>query len=243
MKLGPTVSTLALSTLVAALATSPANAQTANVGDFYLGLNAGVLIPDDMSFNVPGTNIGGGETITASGHFTFDTGAAAGLLVGCHVTEWLAVEGDFQYGVVDFKSLTGSGTATGPIAASGSFNVSVDGYADTYTFLANAIIAPLKLNPWHGFSPYIGGGVGFTTWDGDIDSISANGATAAVNSSHIETDLAADAVAGIDFALIPQLSIGARYQFLYVDLGDIIRGASNGNFTGHMITLNATYHF
>lgn len=242
MKINPKISAFAVAALVAAVAAPHANAQTTNVGDFYAGLNAGVLIPDDVSIKASANDVLGAETVTVSGNIDFDTGAAAGIFGGYHVNDWLAVEGDLQYGGIEYNSFHGVAAVTGPISGSLS-SFSIKGHADTYTFLANAIVSPFGRAGWNGFSLYIGGGAGFTTFDSQLDSISSGGTTASVNESHSETDFAANAIVGVDYAVTPQISIGGRYQFLWVSLGNIIPGATNGDFTGHMLTANLTYHF
>jgi len=68
-----------------------------------------------------------------------------------------------------------------------------------------------------------------------------------VSSNGSETDFAANGILGFDVGVMPSLTIGARYRFLFVDVGSAIAGggvaASNGDFFGHVITANATWHF
>jgi opacity protein-like surface antigen len=245
MQLKSLICAAACAALAAGFGLPEAQAQMATAGNLYVGLNAGVLIPEAISTHQTGTV--GSETVTLSGDYNFDTGAAAGLIVGYRLNAWLAVEGNFQYGGVDFSSFTGTGTVTGPVSGSGPINLGVKGHIDTYSGLFNGVLLPAGRAGWMGFSPYIGGGAGFTTWDGTIDSISANGATATLNQSHSETDFAADAIAGVDFALTPQIALGLRYQFLWASLSNLSSGngitGSNSDFFGHMITATGTWHF
>jgi opacity protein-like surface antigen len=65
------------------------------------------------------------------------------------------------------------------------------------------------------------------------------------NQSHSDTDFAADAIIGFDYAVSPQISIRARYQFLWVisaSSGNGVTG-SNSDFTGHVLTATATFRF
>src|SRR5579875_441094 len=211
----------------------------------YAGIDAGVIIPE--SLGVHGSASGGGETVTANGNLNFDNGAATGLMLGLHLNPWLALEGNFEYAGFDMRSITGSGTATGAIAASGPFDFGVNGHMDTFNFLTNAIFTPLGQRTWGGFSPYIGGGIGFSTISASLDSITSGGTTVTVNGSDNETDFAANGIVGVDYRLSPQLTIGGRYRLLYVNTassgnsGGIF--ASNDDFIGHVLTANATWHF
>jgi hypothetical protein len=236
----------ALVAAVVGLASSePAEAQTAVVGQFYAGVNAGALIPESISTKQTGTS--GGATLTISGDFNLDAGAAGGVYAGYNVLDWLALEGQFLYGGADFSSFKGTGTVTGTLTGSGALNFGVKGHIDTYTGLANALVKPLGRAGWMGFSPYLGGGAGFTVWNGKFDSFSSGGTTLALNTSHSETDFAADAIIGFDYAVTPQIAIGGRYQFLWVNLSNLTTGpgvtGSNSDFTGHVLTATATYHF
>jgi opacity protein-like surface antigen len=77
--------------------------------------------------------------------------------------------------------------------------------------------------------------------------LSFGGSTATVSSSHSETDLAWDAVAGADVALGEHVSLGGRYQFVWIDSGSSASGGGvtgkSGNFGAHVVTAQATYRF
>ena len=64
-----------LAALAAIFGSPCADAQTTNIRNFYDGIDAGVLIPDNTSFRAS-TSVGGGETLSISGNVGFDTGAA-----------------------------------------------------------------------------------------------------------------------------------------------------------------------
>jgi hypothetical protein len=42
---------------------------------------------------------------------------------------------------------------------------------------------------------------------------------------------------------MPQLTVGARYRLLFVNTSSNDSGVSAGDFIGHVITANATWHF
>jgi opacity protein-like surface antigen len=209
-----------------------------NYGKFYGGLEAGVIIPDDLSLNASG--VIGGVASTLSGNLTFNAGPSVGLILGYNLNDYFAAEGNFFYGGFDTDKF--NATLTG--FAAGSFSLSVNGHVDTETFLANAIWRPLGRS---NFTPYIGAGLGFTNFDVTINSLSGGGATAAVNSSSSEADLAVDALVGFDWTATDHWTLGGRYRFLWVNTSSVGSGggiaASSGNFTAHVLTANATYHF
>lgn len=205
---------------VALLAAIPAQAQTVsqNVGDFYVGAGAGASIPFDLNVS------GGGVT----GHLSFDTGASGSIFGGYHVNDYLAVELQLGYASVD----------TTNIAASTSFastNAAVDGTLDTFTAFSNVIVTPLGRS---GFSPYFGGGIGVANTRLDISSI--GGFSSGQNSN--ETDFAANGLAGFDYYVTDRLTIGARYQFEWIDLSSS-SGASTDGYMTNVITGNLNYRF
>lgn len=234
---------LAVAGTLALLTGTEANAQqigrpTVNIGNWYVGAEAGGIIPDDISYRVSGTVSGVPSSV--SGNLSFNAGPEVGGFVGYHFNNYLAGEGDFFYGNFDFDQLTAnfSGIVKGSAAAS------VNGSTDTETVLANAIVTPFGRST---FTPYIGGGVGFTNHDSTVNSISALGVTIPVNASSSALDLAANAIVGIDWAGSDRWSLGARYRFLWVDLSSVGCPSggtcSQGSFTAHVVTANATFHF
>ena len=81
-----------------------------------------------------------------------------------------------------------------------------------------------------------------------VSSTTAFGITTNVNSSATNTDFAANGIAGVDYSVMPQLTVGARYRVLYINTATSSSGSgglfgSNGDFIGHMFTANATWHF
>ncbi len=204
---------------------------TMNYGQWYGGLEAGVIVPDDISYSV----VGAGARV--SGNLSFDAGAAVGGFLGYHFNDYLAGEAEFLYGNNDFDKLTFSGPVTG------SGTATLNGSVDSETFLASAIVTPFGRGR---FAPYIGGSLGFMNHDASITSFSVPGGTFALNLSDSGLNFAAGAVVGFDWAATPRWSLGARYRFLWssLDLGCSAGFAcSNDDFTAHIFTANASYRF
>jgi OmpA-OmpF porin, OOP family len=221
-----------VSALAALLGAAPAAlAQTAmpvtqDVGHFYFGAAAGVIIPQDLHSTFSGA-------VAGSGDLSFDAGAAFTGLVGYHLTEQLTLEGELGFGRFDISNFSGvfNGVAV---------NAAVDGHIDTFSGFGNVIATP-----WgrQGFSPYFGVGIGFVNFDQRLDAI--GGAT--LNTSSSETDFAANLVAGFDMPLVDRWTIGARYRFIWANTESTT--VSNGvathqdDFFAHVITANATFKF
>ena len=237
----------AVAALLLAVAPVAAEAQmVALPHGLYAGVDAGVIVPQAIDLHSSASS--GGASASFNGQLNLETGAATGLILGLHLNPFVALEGNFEYAGFDIRSVTGTLTASVPGVGSASapFNVGVQGQFNMYNGLVNAIWTPLGDHTWYGFSPYVGAGVGFSYWDESIDSLSSGGVSAPVHSGSHDTDFAANAIVGFDYKVMPQLSIGARYRFLYVNMATSSNNGafgSTGDLFGHVITANATWHF
>ena len=198
----------------------PAKAQTVsqNVGDFYFGASAGASIPLDL-------NISGGGI---SGHLSFDTGPSGSVFGGIHANDYLAVELQLGFASVDTTS----------IAASTSFvsaNTTVNGSLDTVTAFSNVIVTPLGRS---NFSPYFGGGLGVANSRLKVNSVGGF----SIGQDSNETDFAANGLVGFDYYVTDRLTLGARYQFEWVDLSNS-SGFSTDGFMTNVVTGNLNYRF
>ena len=232
----------AVAALLVGVAPFAAEAQTmALPHGLYVGVDAGVIVPESISLK--GSETSGGTTVTFNGDLNFETGAATGLTLGYHVNPFVAVEGNFEYAGFDLHSLSGTVSVSGVGSASGS--VGLQGHLDTFNGLFNAIWSPLGVGNWHGLSPYLGAGVGFSHISQEVTGVA--GTSLASSFSDDDTDFAANGIVGVDYAVMPQLTVGARYRLLYINTAS--SSSSNGvfgsmdDFIGHVITANATWHF
>ena len=144
--------------LAASVASVPAHAssvgtQTANYGNAYIGIGAGIAIPESTSVSITGS-------VTGSGNVNFDDGVAVMGMVGYHLNNLVTGEAELGYPSVDYNNISGSLTA----GSLGTINgkIGVNGHASAVVGLFNGLITPLGNS---GFSPYIGGGVGFASTD------------------------------------------------------------------------------
>lgn len=210
--------------------------QTANYSDAYVGLGAGILVPQSTSLNFSGA-------ITASGNINYDDGAAILGMAGYHFNDYLTGEVELGYSSFGYNNISGS--ITGGALGTGSGSIGVNGNIDALVGLANAIVTPLGRG--NEVIPYIGGGLGFASIDATIHSLTFGGTTVADNASDSETDFALDAIVGFDVPVVDGFSVGGRYQYLWVNSGSTTTGggitAHEGNFGSNIITAQATYNF
>jgi opacity protein-like surface antigen len=214
----------------------------------YAGVDAGVIVPQNIDLHSSAS--GTGFTTSFNGHLDLETGAATGLIVGWHLNPMIALEGNFEYAGFDIHGVSGTltSTLTGPPSVSGStpFSFGVQGQFNMYNSLVNAIWTPLGDRKWYGFSPYVGAGIGFSYWDESIDSISSGGVTVNQHGGNHDLDFATNGIVGFDYSVMPQLTVGARYRFLYVNMATSSNNGafgSQGDLLGHVFTANATWHF
>src|SRR5262249_43019716 len=142
-----------------------------NIGQAYVGASVGLIIPSDLHVDFTG-GLGG------SGDFAFNVGPALTGLIGYHVNDLVAGEGEFSYGNFDYDRFNGNfgGTAV---------TVPVNGNVTTTSILANVIATPFG-RPG-GVLPYIGAGIGFANFDSTINAVGSTG----FHDSSNETDFAA----------------------------------------------------
>jgi OOP family OmpA-OmpF porin len=226
------VKNMAVGLLVAgfALAGQTAHAQqapaTASIGNAYVGLGAGAIIPQNIDLTFSGA-------LSGSAKGEFKTGWDINGFAGYHVNDYLAGELDLDYGSFDYDKITGNVTGV-------AINAPISGSVDSFLGIANLVATPLGRA---GFSPYIGGGVGLAHFDATVNSVGG----VAVGSSSSDTDFAADIVVGLDVPLSNRLSLGARYRFLWVNSGSTTTSdgvtTKEGNLTAHLMTANATFRF
>jgi outer membrane immunogenic protein len=214
--------------LAMGFAAGEAKAQTAvmPLGQAYVGVSGGFIIPQDINNTFSGA-------VTGSGKLSFKPGGAVSGFVGWHFNPYMALEGEFSY--ASFDADTFSGTLNGVTGTA-----AIDGHINAFSGLANFIITPLGRGR---FTPYLGGGVGFASFEQKVNSIGG----VFVGTSDTFTDAAANFIAGVDFAIVPRWSVGARYRFFWVNTGGTTTGGGislkQDDFTAHVITANATFHF
>lgn len=198
----------------------------------YARLGVGALALNDIDFSSTGSAYG--ITLTADGSFSFDPGAAATGAIGYRYNRWLAFEGELGYGTASYDSVSGNFTASvGGNSVTVSGSAPVDGDVTMVSGLANLLVTPLGRQT---FSPYVGGGIGFVHIKDEINSI---GGDTSVQGSETATEMAADFLAGFDYALGQSAGVGGQYRYFWADSG------SNGvdDATAHTFLLTGKLAF
>lgn len=225
--------------VLAAAMTSHASAQTVSAGGFYAGLSIGALVPSDTDQTTRGAVAG--VPVSGSGKLGFKTGAAVGGRVGYRFGEHLAAEADLTYTRYRHDRLDGR-LAVGPLAVDGA---GFDGHVSKWLGFVNAVVTP-----WGraGVTPYVGAGIGFSSYEATVNAIdTAAFGRLAMGSKTSKTDFAANAMAGVDWALTETVSVGARYRFIWTDSAttETSGGLTSeaGNARHHELATTLTYRF
>lgn len=208
----------ALSVLaMASLAAGQAMAQdqmkvTSPSKDFYVGLQAGWVIPEDVDFTVLGR----------SGKYEFNDGYSVGGLAGYQFNNYLRGEVSLTYAHFDYDRVSIDGIGSG----------SVDGDVNSTIGMVSAVVSPLGKTK---VSPFFGGGVGAAYSKDKIRSVDG----VSVDVSNSDTNLALSGLVGLEANLSDSVSLGLRYNYLWIDSG------SNGtdNLATHNFSATATYKF
>ena len=210
-------------TLAAALLFLAVTAQTssAQVGNFYMSIAGGAIMPNDIETNVSGVF---NETDEV------DTGAGITLALGYDSPIGIRLEGEVGYGRTSFGDFRGT-LLGAPISGDAS-----DIDINIYTFYVNAFYGfKLPLSP---IVPWIGGGVGFGHIHQESGTITQNGTPINVGSSS-STEFSANGQVGIDIELSKNLVLLPSYRFMWIDSGD----SFTDDFIAHSFWLGLRYNF
>jgi opacity protein-like surface antigen len=197
----------------------------------YVRLQGGALLLNDIGFSASASAYG--ATVTAAGELTFDPGYSVGGSVGYAFNKFIAAEAEFGYSRVEYDKVQGtlSATVSGTtFAVSGSANV--DGDISMFSGLGNLIVSPLGDS---AVSPYLGAGAGFARIRDHIEKVG----TLTVDGTEKSTDLIANAIAGVDFNVADNTSLGLRYRYVWADTG----GKGLDDATAHSITASLKIAF
>ena len=196
---------------------------------FYVGPELGVAFQQDVNLqsvnggvSIPGYNLVG----SAGGSLTMGAGIRFNLPMGYQPVDWFAVE--FAPGIIWNKmsswNLELNGTASNDSGSiSGQLNLPFDvegGYFQV-PLVVNFIFKIPTDSPW---VPYIGGGIGASYTYMNWTRLSYAGVSADL--SNVDGScwsLAYQGIAGLDYKITDEVSLGLKYIFL---------GTGNQNFGG-----------
>ena len=166
------------------------------------------FVPKDVA-----TRLGLGDESFRSDFLDFDSSPFGGIGVGYQFNHWIRADITGEYrGRASFHGLERSVVTPTDIDK-------YDGTKSEWVGLANVYF---DLGTWHGLTPFIGGGVGFTrtSIDSFVDTyIGANGSVGGgFASEHTVTDLAWALHAGVAYDVSPNFKVEFAYR--YLNLGD-----------------------
>lgn len=184
---------------------------------FYLGGNLGAGFPTDSTFD-DGTN---------TNKVDMDPGFAGILSAGWQFNNGIRLQGEFSARLNDVNDLTGTGAAA-PVT--GNMNV--------YALMADAIYG---FNTGTKFTPYVGAGAG-------VARVNANniGTTLSTTVDDDDTVFAYQAIAGVEYAIHPNLFAGLDYRYFRTGDTKFTSAAATsvkGDYENHTVTVGLRYLF
>jgi Outer membrane protein beta-barrel domain len=179
-----------------------AQAQASDVSKFYLGIGVGPIIPQAVTSNLSGA-------ITGSGKLEFNASGFVGLVGGYRLAKHFGIDVEGGWTLYDSHDLVGAfSQSSGPLAG----DIPLNGDMHTWLGLGNFVFWPHREGA--RLAPYFGAGLGAAGLEWLVDS--RPGGRTILSLRGGSTRLAADAVAGVDYALRKRFSLGGRYSFVYV---------------------------
>ena len=197
----------------------------------YLSLNGGSTILTDVGFSSSASAYG--VTVTAKGDFTFDNGPSISGTAGYIVDDLLRTEFEFGYSEWDYDQVVGTlDISVGGQSVSATGTLPVNGSIETLYGVATIIMTPFS---GKNFTPLLGGSLGFVDIEDKVQSVS----TLTVNGKEESTVLLAGVLAGFEYNLNKNFSVGVKYRHFWADSGQ--NGTEDA--TMHNMMGSLVYHF
>lgn len=202
----------AVTVAASALVANAAYAQESSTQG-YVSVHGGVLVSHtvDTSFNDGAVT---GKTKT-------DTGYRIGGSAGYNVTPNVAVEAEVSYASANLNEFTPTGGTAEAVLGKGN----------TLSLMGNVILG----TNLGALRPYVGAGIGVAQVKIDVPA-GEFGSDAAKDS---QWKFAAQALAGVDYTLTGNISLGARYRYQYAGSTNLADAGSTpialGNVNRHSV--------
>ena len=193
-------------------------------GNAYVSINAGLTILNDIDF---GSDLSyAGITANATGTASFDPGGSVGVAIGYIVSDHFRTEFELGYTKMDHDQVEGSATLTaGGSTLTVSGQVDVDGSVEAVYGLANFILTPFGSikNEFLGasFTPLVGVGLGFTSWEDYIYVIGSGEGTGSllVDGEESDTDFLSALMLGLEHDASESVSWTVKYRHFWANSG------------------------
>ena len=235
--------------LAAAAAAAIASPAAARDGSGYVGVEGGALFAKDQSVHFAGSGsyASEGGTYDFDGSFktNYSTGVDLDVIAG-YDFGMFRLEGELGWKRASHKSYDNFAvtftSSEGDTYTSTFGDVDADGKTTVTSAMVNAL---LDFGDENGVSFYAGGGVGwaktkyrvaFDTGDPSIESVAG---------SESDSGLAWQLIAGLRYAISPNIDLGLKYRYFHgnkVDLGGDFLDAST-RFKSHSLLASLIFNF
>ena len=171
-------------------------------GAFYVGIEGGAMIVEDLDLDIGAFN----NNVTIDHKYGFDVDYVAGYDFGA-----IRLEGELGYKrakVDEFQQVAGGGFTGGTFNGGGRTEV-----------ISSMINALLDFGDDAGVSGYVGGGAGISQIK--FRNISGTGASG-VSLDDKDAELSWQAIAGIRAAVSPNVDVGLKYRFFNTTRFDMV---------------------
>ena len=210
--------------------TSPALARD---GQWYVELDGGVVLVEDMDFDVGAIDNG----VRLDSDYGYDFGGIVGYDFGAFRVEAEASFREADPDDLNVRRNASVPTTVGGLAGSGRYDVAGD--TSALSFMVNALA---DFGPDDGLQGFVGGGVGIARVETDL---SINGAgNGFIDDS--DTGFAWQAIAGVRAPLNDHVDVGVKYRFFTaedVKLVDSLGRDTDTRFRSHSLLGTFTYNF
>ena len=217
------------------------SADKINLGkNFYIGIGAGALSPNDVDGKTSASASYGGYTFTANGEFTlkFDTGRQISGLIGYRLTDWLGIEAEMSHTSFDYDkadvsaafSITSGGTTTNYGA---NTSINIDGNVSAFSMVFGPVVdydlsSSLEIFAW--------GWDRFSSYSEEINSL--NGDTSFASDVD-NTEFASKIKTGFNYFITDYAHIQFEYGYNYVNSSNDVFD----DFDAHSYTGKAVFNF
>ncbi len=202
---------------MALASTAIASPALARDGAWYVELDGGPMIVEDIEFDLPNAPNG----VVANHHTGFDFGGIVGYDFG-----FLRLEAEAGYRAADLETLVigAAGVANGAISTFRNGTLASDGDSSVLSFMVNAMA---DFGPDDGLQGFVGGGAGVARTKFDGATIARSGPGFLDDS---DSGFAWQLLAGVRAPLTDTIDVGLKYRFF--NTSDLDMVDSRGRDTG-----------
>ncbi len=217
-----------LAIAVALASTAMASPALATDGAWYIGLEGGPMIVEDIDLNINDT-----QAASIDHDYGYDFGGVIGYDFGAFRLE---AEGSLRRADVKSVVATGLGIPSGATGTPVVGSYDINGRSDAMAFMVNGMF---DFGSDDGLQGFVGGGAGVARVD--LDYVFANNFL-----DDSDTGFAYQAIAGVRAPLTETIDVGLKYRFFTapnVDLVDSLGRDIETRFRSHSILGSLIFNF